>query len=92
MPSRAVAWRHEESTPWVERVARAREAVAAARSLDELAAVLGGPHFAALPLADLEHLPTFGGDRPRGTAIFSWDLERVLVMSDLGEGFELVRR
>lgn len=92
MRANAVAHPVEEPAGWGERVARAREAVAAARSLDELAAVLNGPNFAALPLADLVHLPTFGGERPRGTAIFSWDAGRVLVMDDLGEGFELLGR
>ncbi len=90
--SHAAAHRIVEPAGWEERVARARNAVEKARTLDDLTAVLNGPHFAALPLADLVHLPTFGGERPRGTAIFSWDADRVLVMDDLGEGFELQRR
>ncbi len=81
-----------EPQRWEDRVERARAAVAGARSLDDLAMVLNSGHFAALPLGDLVHLPTFGGERPRGTAIFSWDSERVLVMDDLGRGFVVLDR
>jgi hypothetical protein len=77
---------------WVERVARARAAMHAAKSLDELAEVLNSPSFAALPLKDLVSLPTFGGERPRGACIFSWDLTRVLVMNDLADGFSIEPR
>jgi hypothetical protein len=92
MPDSAVAPRSREPQGWDERVARSRAALAKARSLDELAELLNGPDFAALPLRDLVHLPTFGGARPRGTGIFSWDADRVLVMDDLGDGFRLVPR
>lgn len=81
-----------EPDGWVDRVARARAAMYAAKSLDALAGVLNSPNFAALPLKDLVSLPTFGGGRPRGACIFSWDVERVLVMNDLGDGFSIEPR
>ncbi|HUL59594.1 MAG TPA: hypothetical protein VLU43_09985 [Anaeromyxobacteraceae bacterium] len=92
MPHAAVAHRIREPQGWDDRVARARSAVAKARSLDDLADLLNSAHFAALPLKDLVQLPTFGGERPGGTGIFSWDAERVLVMDELGEGFRVVAR
>jgi hypothetical protein len=66
--------------------------VQAARTLDELAEVLNSPAFATLPLKDLVTLPTFGGDRPQGRCVFSWDPERVLTMNELGDGFTLQPR
>jgi hypothetical protein len=81
-----------EPQGWQDRIASARNKVAGARSLDELADVLNSPHFAALPLTDLAVLPTFGGERPAGTGVFSWDPGRVLVMNEIADGFELRRR
>jgi hypothetical protein len=81
-----------EPDGWADRVARARESVHQARSLDELARALNSPAFAALPLKDLVTLPTFGGERPRGRCVFSWDDDRVLMMNDLGDGFTIEPR
>jgi hypothetical protein len=81
-----------EPDGWTERVARARATVHQASSLDELAEALNSPEFAALPLKDLVTLPTYGGDRPRGRCVFSWDRDRVLVMNELGDGFYIERR
>jgi hypothetical protein len=81
-----------EPAGWAQRVARARASVQSAASLDELAAALNSPDFAALPLKDLVTLPTFGGERPRGLCVFSWDPGRVLVMNDLGDGFTIEPR
>ena len=92
MTQTAIAYRVREPQGWDDRVSRARAAVAKARTLDDLADLLNGSHFAALPLKDLVHLPTFGGERPRGTGIFSWDSERMLVMDELGEGFRVAPR
>lgn len=88
------AIRHEVREPegWEGRVAAARARVAAAGSLDALAEVLGGPAFAALPLADLVALPGYGGARPEGPGFFSWDGGRVLVMNAAADGFEIRRR
>ncbi len=77
---------------WADRVTRARASVQRAKSLDELAAALNSPDFAALPLKDLVTLPTFGGERPHGRCVFSWDPRRVLVMNELGDGFEILPR
>ncbi len=77
---------------WSDRVTRARASVLGARSLDDLAAVLNSPDFAALPLKDLVTLPTFGGERPRGRCVFSWDSRRVLMMNELGDGFTIEPR
>lgn len=81
-----------EPAGWAERVARARAMVHAARSLDELALILNSPDFAALPLRDLVTLPTFGGERPSGRCVFSWDDGRVLMMNELGDGFAIEPR
>ncbi len=81
-----------EPDGWTARVAHARASVQAAASLDELAAALNGPDFAALPLKDLVTLPTFGGERPRGRCVFSWDVDRVLMMNELGDGFAIEPR
>jgi len=81
-----------ESQGWGERVTSAIASVQCAKTLEELASVLNGPDFAALPLKDLVTLPTYGGDRPRGRCVFSWDATRVLIMNDLGDGFEIVPR
>jgi hypothetical protein len=81
-----------EPTGWAERVTRARASVHGAKSLDELAEVLNSSDFAALPLKDLVTLPTFGGERPRGRCVFSWDTTRVLMMNDLGDGFTIEPR
>lgn len=81
-----------EPQGWADRVSRARASVHAAKSLDELAAVLNSPDFAALPLKDLVTLPTFGGERPRGRCVFSWDTRRVLMMNELGDGFSIEPR
>jgi hypothetical protein len=89
---RAILHHVTEPQGWDDRIARARRKVAGAASLDELADVLNSPHFAALPLGDLVALPTFGGERPAGTGVFSWDPERVLVMNEIADGFELRRR
>jgi hypothetical protein len=59
--------------------------VGAARSLDELAAVLNSPAVAALPLADLVALPTYGGERPRRVACVSCDATRLLLVNTDGE-------
>jgi len=77
---------------WADRVNRARASVRTATSLEQLAATLNGPDFAALPLRDLVSLPTFGGERPRGRCVFSWDTERVLTMNELGDGFSIEPR
>ncbi|HSN15274.1 MAG TPA: hypothetical protein VLT61_11620 [Anaeromyxobacteraceae bacterium] len=61
-------------------------------TLDELAAALNSPDFAAIPLKDLVTLPTFGGERPRGRCVFSWDDDRVLMMNDLADGFTIEPR
>jgi hypothetical protein len=82
----------QEPDGWSARVMRARAAVHAATTLDELATALNGPDFAALPLKELVTLPTFGGDRPRGRCVFSWDRDRVLMMNDLGDGFTIEPR
>lgn len=81
-----------EPDGWEARVTRARESVHHATSLDELAAALNSPDFAALPLKDLVTLPTFGGERPRGRCVFSWDRDRLLRMNDLGDGFAIEPR
>jgi hypothetical protein len=81
-----------EPAGWAQRVSRARAAVKAASSLDELATVLNSPDFAALPLKDLVSLPTFGGERPRGSCVFSWDAGRMLVMNEVADGFVIERR
>ncbi len=81
-----------EPEGWAQRVTQARSSVHAARSLDELASVLNSPDFAALPLKDLVTLPTFGGERPRGRCVFSWDATRVLTMNELGDGFTIEPR
>lgn len=81
-----------EPSAWAERVARARGLVHGARSLDELALIMNSPDFAALPLKDLVTLPTFGGERPRGRCVFSWDEKRVLTMRELGDGFAIEPR
>lgn len=81
-----------EPEGWAERVTRARADVRRATTLDALAAALNSPDFAALPLADLVHLPTFGGERPHGRCVFSWDAARVLVMNELGDGFSIEPR
>jgi hypothetical protein len=81
-----------EPDGWSARVVRARSSVGAAATLDDLAAALNSPDFAALPLKDLVTLPTFGGDRPRGRCVFSWDPARVLTMNDLGDGFTIEPR
>lgn len=81
-----------EPIGWAQRVSRARAAVKSAGSLDELAEVLNSPDFAALPLKDLVTLPTFGGDRPRGSCVFSWDASRILVMNEVADGFVIERR
>jgi hypothetical protein len=81
-----------EPEGWSERVSRARTSVHGARSLDELAAILNSPDFAALPLKDLVTLPTFGGERPRGRCVFSWDTGRVLTMNEMGDGFTIEPR
>ena len=81
-----------EPDGWSDRVRRARALVHAATTLDELAAALNGPDFAALPLKELVTLPSFGGDRPRGRCVFSWDDDRVLMMNDLGDGFTIEPR
>lgn len=81
-----------EPAGWTQRVSRARAAVKAASSLDELATVLNSPDFAALPLKDLVTLPTYGGDRPRGSCVFSWDAGRMLVMNEVADGFVIERR
>jgi hypothetical protein len=88
------AIRHEGGDPegWAERIARARAEVAAARTLDGLAAVLNGGAVAALPLEDLVALPSFGGDRPDGNGVFSWDASRILVMSPFADGFAIESR
>jgi len=78
-----------EPDGWTERVARARENVHRAASLEELAAALNSADFAALPLKDLVSLPTYGGQRPRGRCVFSWDEERVLMMNEFGDGFTI---
>jgi hypothetical protein len=77
---------------WTDRVARARASVKAASTLEALAAALNSPDFAALPLKDLVTLPTYGGDRPRGRCVFSWDPTRVLKMNELGDGFTIESR
>lgn len=77
---------------WADRVSRARVSVQSAKSLDELAAVLNSPDFAALPLKDLVTLPTYGGERPKGRCVFSWDARRVLMMNELGDGFSIEPR
>lgn len=82
----------EEPEGWAARVASARSSVRAATSLDQLAAVLNSPDFAALPLRDLVSLPTFGGERPQGRCVFSWDATRVLMMNELGDGFTIEPR
>lgn len=81
-----------EPEGWAARVASARASVRAAASLDQLADVLNSPDFAALPLRDLVSLPTFGGERPRGRCVFSWDATRVLMMNELGDGFTIEPR
>lgn len=81
-----------EPDGWADRVARARELVRTAASLDELAEVLNSAEFAALPLKDLVSLPTFGGERPRGRCVFSWDRQRVLMMNDVADGFTIEPR
>lgn len=81
-----------EPDHWTDRVTQARALVKGAQSLDELAAVLNSPAFAALPLKDLVTLPTFGGERPRGRCVFSWDDARVLTMNELGDGFSIEPR
>ena len=81
-----------EPDGWSARVARARASIHAASSLDDLARALNGPDFAALPLKDLVTLPTFGGERPHGRCVFSWDADRVLVMTELGDGFSIEPR
>lgn len=82
----------QEPHGWTERVSRARSSVHAAKSLDELADILNSPDFAALPLKDLVTLPTFGGERPRGRCVFSWDASRVLMMNEMGDGFTVEPR
>lgn len=84
--------RPAEPEGWAARVTDARASVCNASSLDELAGVLNSPHFAALPLKDLVTLPTFGGDRPRGRCVFSWDAGRVLTMNEFGDGFTIEPR
>lgn len=81
-----------EPEGWADRVTRARVSVHRAKTLDELAAALNSPDFAALPLKDLVTLPTYGGERPRGICVFSWDATRVLMMNDLGDGFTIEPR
>jgi hypothetical protein len=81
-----------EPEGWADRVTRARAAVHRSSTLDELAAALNSPDFAAIPLKDLVTLPTFGGERPRGRCVFSWDGDRVLMMNDLGDGFTIEPR
>ncbi len=68
-----------------ERTRAVRAMVGAARSLDELAAVLNGPAVAALPLADLASLPTYGGERPRFVGCVSCDATRLLLVNAQGE-------
>ena len=88
------AIRHEVREPlgWEGRVASARARVAAAVSLDALAEALNGPVFAALPLAELVALPSYGGARPSGAGCFSWDAARVLVLNGEADGFEIRAR
>jgi hypothetical protein len=81
-----------EPDGWTERIEQARASIRHAATLDELAAALNGPDFAALPLKDLVTLPTFGGERPRGRCVFSWDRERVLMMNELADGFTIEPR
>jgi hypothetical protein len=81
-----------ELDDWTDRVLRVRGSVRAASTLEELAAALNSPDFAALPLEDLVTLPTFGGERPRGRCVFSWDSGRVLTMNELCDGFRIEPR
>ncbi|HSM94153.1 MAG TPA: hypothetical protein VLT47_14845 [Anaeromyxobacteraceae bacterium] len=81
-----------EPDGWFDRVSRARASVHQAGNLEELSEALNSPDFAALPLKDLVTLPTFGGERPRGRCVFSWDPLRVLVMNDLADGFTIEPR
>jgi hypothetical protein len=89
---RAIQHHIADPQGWPERVSRARAEIARAGSLEALADVLNSPAFAALPLADLVALPSYGGERPSGTGVFSWDAERVLVMTELADGFAIERR
>ena len=68
-----------------ERTRAVRALVGAARSLDELAAVLNSPAVAALPGGDLASLPTFGGERPRHVGCVSCDRTRLLLINAQGE-------
>jgi hypothetical protein len=92
MSPNASALLPSEPDGWTERVTRARNSVHGARTLDELAEILNSPDFAALPLKDLVTLPTFGGERPSGRCVFSWDERRVLMMNELGDGFAIEPR
>lgn len=67
------------------RTRAARVLVGAARSLDELAAILNGPAVAALPLSELAALPTYGGERPRFIGCVSCDATRLLLVNAQGE-------
>jgi hypothetical protein len=68
-----------------ERTRAARALVGAARSLDELASILNSPVVAALPVADLAALPTYGGERPRYIGCVSCDDARLLLVNAQGE-------